>query len=264
MGFPRTAGCVSSLILGATVLVALMRGVSATGTDAPLVLPPDLSSPPNVFLSTEVSSPPTPPHVVIAPATATMTVTVSAKPTSIKTAPSPTSSAPPPNRSSTANGCTATKLLPTAIRIPAIGVTSRDVVAVGRNPDKTLQVPPLSKVGELGWYCLSPVPGATGPSIVLAHDEQHGQHGLFWNLGQLQAGDEVELDRSDGQTATFRVTQAMTIPKPEFAQETSIVTSSTPDPQLRLISCSGLTSQEVVFANLVALRPTVGAPTGGH
>lgn len=259
MGFPRTAGCTASLILGATVLVALMRGVSATGTAAPLVLPPDLTSP-DVALSTAVSQPPAPPHVVFAPAvTATMspiTVTVSAK-----ALPTPS---PVPDRSSTANGCMATKLLPTAIRIPAIGVTSRDVVAVGRNPDKTLQVPPLSKVGELGWYCLSPVPGAVGPSIVLAHDEQRGHHGLFWNLGQLQAGDEVQLDRSDGQTATFRVTQAMTIPKVEFAQETSIVTNATPDPQLRLISCSGLTSQEVVFANLVALRPTVGTPTGGH
>lgn len=223
------------------MVVALIRGVSAT--TAPYA-PPDLVSPPNVVVSTAVPQPSTPPHVVTQHVTVTATVTTSVAPG--LAAPSPT----------------AASIRPVAIRIPAIAVSSRDVVAVGRNPDKSMQVPPLNKVGELGWDKYSPVPGTTGPSVVLAHDEQQGHHGLFWNLGKLQAGDAVELDRSDGQTATFRVTQAVTIPKANWDQIYPSIYDPTSDPQLRLISCSGLTSQEVVFANLVSLRPTV--TSGGH
>lgn len=126
------------------------------------------------------------------------------------------------------------------------------------NADGSLATPPLSKVGELGWFCYSPVPGETGPSVVLAHDEQQGHHGLFWNLGQVKAGDDVVIDLSNGKTATFRVTQNMTVPKSEFGQYTKMVYGNTTNAQLRVITCSGLTSQEVVFADLVSLIPSAG------
>lgn len=250
MKTPRVLGWVTPLILGVVVGVALIRGVSATPAPAS-VDPPDLTSP-DVVVSTSVPRPTTPPRVVI------QQVTVTRAPVPV-TMSAPTAPALVSDRSSTVTTPPAKAVVPTAIRIPAIAVSSRDVIPVGRNADHTLQVPPLSKVGELGWYRFSPVPGAMGPSVVLAHVDQQGHHGLFWSLGQLGVGGVVEIDRSDGQTATFRVTQNITVPKADFDAEAQAVYGNTPGPELRLITCSGLTSQEVVFANLISLRPTVGS-----
>jgi sortase (surface protein transpeptidase) len=101
-----------------------------------------------------------------------------------------------------------------------------------------------------------------GPSVVLAHDEQQGHHGLFWSLGQVKVGDAVELDRSDGQTATFRVTQNLAFPKTQWDQYKDQIFGDTTTPQLRVITCSGLSSQEVVLADLVSLHPSAGSPGG--
>lgn len=252
MGIPRVLGCTTPLILGVGVLVVLIRGVSTTGATSPIGEPPDLTSP-NAVISTTLPQPrpAAHPHDVLVRAPATVTVTA------IRSADSTVDRSTPPTSTP------ATKVKVSGIRIPAIAVTSRDVISVGLNPDQSLQVPPLSKVGELGWYNGSPVPGETvpqGPTVVLAHVDQRGHHGLFWDLHKLTAGDVVELDRSDGKTAVFRVTNSMNIPKDTFDQYKQVVYGTTSSgPQLRLITCSGLTAQEVVFADLVSLRPTVGS-----
>jgi len=153
--------------------------------------------------------------------------------------------------------------VPRAIRIPAIGVASSDVAPVGRNSDGTLAVPPLNKVGQLGWYKASPIPGDAGPSVVVAHIAQKGKAGLFARLDQLQPGDTVAIDRADGLTAVFRVTRNEQAPKTAFPTES--VYGDTPDPELRLISCGGRFSeahrgyldQVLVYATLISLAPTV-------
>jgi sortase (surface protein transpeptidase) len=248
MKFPKVLGCSASLIFGAMVAAALIRGVSAAAPSVPEIA---LTSPDAVVSTTTAQPASTPPRIVEhVTATEDVPVTVTASAT---TAPSP-----PVNRSSTTSCPSSIPVKTIGIRIPSIAVSSRDVIPVGLNADHSLQVPPLSKVGELGWFCYSPVPGAMGPAVVLAHDEQQGHHGLFWSLGQVKVGDVVELDRSDGQTATFRVTRNLSVPKPDFDQYSNDVYGNTTTPQLRVITCSGLTSQEVVFADLVSLRPTVG------
>jgi len=54
---------------------------------------------------------------------------------------------------------------PTHLTVPAIGVSS-DLLQLGLNPDNTLQVPPLSKNSQAGWYRSSPSPGQLGPARV--------------------------------------------------------------------------------------------------
>lgn len=230
---------------------ALIRGVSAAPPSVSAPLPPDLTSP-DAVVSTSIASPPAPPKVVITRLTETVPASTSTAPAPAPVLTSVTTASPSPTK------CPATPTRVISIRIPSIAVSSRDVISVPLNADGSLVTPPLSKVGELGWYCYSPVPGATGPSVVLAHDEQQGHHGLFWNLSQVKAGDDVVIDLSNGKTATFRVTQNMTVPKSEFGQYAKTVYGNTPNAQLRVITCSGLTSQEVVFADLVSLIPAAG------
>ena len=61
--------------------------------------------------------------------------------------------------------------------------------------------------------------------------------GVFYDLKDLVRGDRVVLRRSDGQTATYRVTSVLTVDKDQFP--TRQVYGPTPGPELRLITCGG-------------------------
>ncbi|HEX4393327.1 MAG TPA: sortase [Mycobacterium sp.] len=241
---------------GTAVAVALTLIIlpRALATPAPLPTPPDLTSPDvstvSIPLPTRVPAPPSRIAPVQAPVTVVQTATV-------------TVPAPPVATQTSVSTSTPAKVHPVAIRIPSIQVSSRDVIPVGRNPDNSMAVPPLAAVGELGWYKYAPVPGDTGPAIVVAHVDQKGKLGLFAKLDQIQPGAVVEIDRSDGQTATFQVTSNTTFPKTQFPAS---VFNNTPDSELNLITCTGTVDkvhhryldQDLVNAVLVSLRPTAG------
>jgi len=126
---------------------------------------------------------------------------------------------------------------PVALRIPTIDVDS-DLVDLGLNDDGTVEVPPLSDVSQAGWYDGSPRPGATGPALLLGHvDSAEQGPGVFFDLGALSAGDEVDVTRADGTVAVFSVQRVASYPKAQFP--TIDVYGNTPGPELRLITCGG-------------------------
>ena len=126
---------------------------------------------------------------------------------------------------------------PVALRIPAIDVDS-DLIDLGLNEDGTVEVPPLSDVSQAGWYDGSPRPGSVGPALLLGHvDSAEQGPGVFFDLGALNAGDEVEVARADGTVAVFAVQRVARYPKEEFP--TIDVYGNTPGPELRLITCGG-------------------------
>ncbi|MGI8761391.1 MAG: class F sortase [Jatrophihabitantaceae bacterium] len=155
---------------------------------------------------------------------------------------------------------TGTGSTPVHICIKAIGVNS-DLLSVGLNADRTMEVPPLSEVGEAAWYRYSPVPGATGPAVVVGHIDsaQYGP-GVFFRLSQLHAGDLVSVTRADRMVAEFRVQRVAEYPKSNFPTKT--VYGNTSDSELRLITCGGKFDPSagsyedniVAYATLVSLR----------
>jgi len=60
---------------------------------------------------------------------------------------------------------------------------------------------------------------------------------VFYRLRDLESGDKIEVHRSDGLVALFRVTEAELVSKNEFP--TDQVYGSTAEPTLRLITCGG-------------------------
>jgi sortase (surface protein transpeptidase) len=147
---------------------------------------------------------------------------------------------------------------PTRIEIPSIGVSS-DLLQLGLNADKTVQVPPLSRDSKAGWYRDSPTPGQLGPSLILGHvDSAEYGAGVFFELGALKPGQTVTVTRADRTAAVFRIDRVAAFPKNHFP--TLEVYGDTENAQLRLITCGGkfdfsarsYESNIVVFASLVS------------
>lgn len=162
-------------------------------------------------------------------------------------------------------------VVPTAVRIPSIGVNNNQMMQVGLNPDHSLEVPPLSEPLLVGWFRLSPVPGekakcsfsagCPGSSIMASHVNGNGIQGGFAKLAQVKVGAVVEVDRSDGKTAAFKVNRVQVIKKTAFPTKT--VYGDTTGAELRLLTCGpgavvngSYLSQTIVYATLTSLKPT--------
>jgi hypothetical protein len=166
------------------------------------------------------------------PATSTSTVAV------------PTTAAPPVLPASQ----------PLRVRVPAIGVDS-ELVDLGIQPDGTLEVP--AEGFPAGWFTGSPTPGERGPAVLAGHVDWAGSPGVFADLLDVVAGDTVLVDRADGSTATFVVTQVDQVAKADFP--TAEVYGDLGHAGLRLITCGGefdsstgdYLDDVVVYADLV-------------
>lgn len=150
---------------------------------------------------------------------------------------------------------------PVSVAIPGIDVRS-DLLRLGVNGDGTVEVPPLAPDDQAGWYERGPAPGAVGPAVILGHvDSAEWGPGVFFDLGALQAGDEVTVTRADGSVAVFAVDRVERHRKDDFP--TIEVYGNTADAQLRLITCGGAfdpgagsyEDNVIAFASLVRTRP---------
>ena len=126
--------------------------------------------------------------------------------------------------------------LPSSIDIPSIGAKST-LVQLGLDANKSIQVPPVDKPQQAGWYKYSPAPGQVGPAVILGHIDGDHQQGIFWRLHDVKPGAKVNIGRQDGTTVTFVVNKVDQVHKSAFP--TNAVYGNTADPELRLITCGG-------------------------
>lgn len=146
---------------------------------------------------------------------------------------------------------------PVQVRIPAIDVSS-PLHALGLAADGTLQVPSGERYDQAAWYDGSPSPGEVGGAVIEGHVTSQGSvPSVFFDLGALNRGDRVHVDRDDGTTATFQVYGVESFPKDSFPKVA--VYGNTEGPELRLITCGGVYDPKqrahldniVVFARMV-------------
>ncbi|MEU1239667.1 class F sortase [Micromonospora parva] len=147
---------------------------------------------------------------------------------------------------------------PTSIEIPRIGVDAT-IMSLGTNPDGTVQVPPLDKADQAGWYEPGASPGETGNAVIVGHvDSAVLGPAVFFDLGALTPGDTITVRRADGVPASFTVDSVTSYPKTGFPTE--LVYGPSDRPGLRVVTCGGQFDQAaksypdniVVFATLAA------------
>ena len=150
---------------------------------------------------------------------------------------------------------------PVAIDIASIDVHA-PVGSVGLSPSGAIEVPaPGPAYGVPGWYRFSPTPGERGPAVLVGHlDSVDAGPSVFFRLGELTPGQQVEIRRADDRTAIFEVTAVASYAKHVFP--TGAVFGDLDHAGLRLITCGGpldpatghYRDNTVVFATLVAIR----------
>jgi hypothetical protein len=145
---------------------------------------------------------------------------------------------------------------PVHLAIPSIGV-STDLVALGLNPDGTMQVP--TQWQQAGWYTGGPRPGEDGPAVIAGHVDSKLGPAVFFRLHDLQAGNEVVITRADHSVVRFVIDRLAEFPKSSFP--TAAVFGATPGPTLRLITCTGAFDETAhsYVDNLVAYASPEGS-----
>jgi hypothetical protein len=143
---------------------------------------------------------------------------------------------------------------PVRVQIPAIGVDS-ELMDLGLQADGSLEVPTTGF--PAGWFTGAPTPGERGPAVIAGHVDWAGAPGVFAQLRDVVAGDEIHVVREDGSTAVFRVSEVGQYAKDAFP--TAAVYGDLDHAGLRVITCGGdfdhaaqsYLDNTVVFADLV-------------
>jgi Sortase domain len=123
---------------------------------------------------------------------------------------------------------------PVRLRVPAVQIDT-PLQRLGRAADQTVEVP--TDFGVAGWFGDGPRPGQPGPAVILGHVDSRSGPAVFFPLVRVVPGAEVQVDRADGSTVSFRVTSVVKVPKAEFPTE--LVYGPTLQPSLRLVTCGG-------------------------
>ncbi|MFD8720780.1 class F sortase [Streptomyces sp. NPDC059629] len=179
--------------------------------------------------------------------------------------PQPASAAAPDSRT-TVPDTFATAPVPAAlpfaaadrIRIPAIRVDA-PVMGVGLDTGGWIAAPPPDDPNLAGWFTGGVSPGEKGTSVVVGHVDNSKGPAVFYGLGSLKKGSQIEVDRKDGRTAVFEIYGIEVFAKAGFPGDR--VYGSKGTPELRVITCGGGFSKQngydgnvVVFARLVGAR----------
>ena len=127
------------------------------------------------------------------------------------------------------------------LRIPSIGVDTRQLTELGQTEDRRLEVP--QDATTVGHYRGGAAPGETGPAVYASHVNYRGVEGGFARLANVEAGDQVVVERTDGVSVVYAVDRVDTVPKDAFP--TVQVYGPTTGPELRLITCGGQFNSDV-------------------
>jgi len=148
---------------------------------------------------------------------------------------------------------------PVYLDIPRIGVHT-PLLSLGLDAQGATQVPSLSQAQLAGWYNGGPTPGEVGPSVLLGHVDTKSGPAVFYRIGELTAGDEIDVTRADGKVAVFTADTVARFPKADFP--TDKVYGDLKFAGIRLITCGGdfdtstghYLDNTIVFGHLTGTR----------
>ena len=168
--------------------------------------------------------------------------------------PTPTPNQPPgsarPQVDSSTERAVSRAGFPVRIEVPSLAIDA-PVVAVGQEPDGSMEIPGEF---EAGWYHYGPRPGdGEGSSVIAGHVDHAKAPGVFFELRNLEIGQEVRVTDTTGVMRRFRVTERFQVDKDELPSE-ELFRSIGP-PTLTLITCGGGFSKKArTYSDNIVIR----------
>jgi LPXTG-site transpeptidase (sortase) family protein len=147
---------------------------------------------------------------------------------------------------------------PVFLKVPSIDVDTT-VIPIGVDPGGALAVP--RRADLTGWWSGGQVPGEDGPTVIVGHFDSKVAAGVFSRLKEVEAGDLITLDQSDGSSFLYAVVEVERLQKTAFP--TTKVYGKTPNSTLRLVTCGGKWDRKtkhyvdntIVYADYVSYKP---------
>ncbi|WP_135503599.1 class F sortase [Planococcus koreensis] len=131
------------------------------------------------------------------------------------------------------NASARTGIKPESLKIPAIGVNT-SVQHLGTTENGEMAVP--DDIDEVSWFSPGYQPGQNGRAVIAGHVDGIDGPAVFWDLSELQPGDEITVE-GEGRQLIYKVHTMESVPLDEADVPNIFGYSSSPE--LVLITCSG-------------------------
>lgn len=125
--------------------------------------------------------------------------------------------------------------LPKYLRIPKLKVEAR-VQRLSAKTNSDLSAP--TNIFDIGWYENSVKPGEDGAVLLDGQVTGPTKHGVFYSLGDLHAGDKIEIERGDGQLFHYTVVRSQVYDADKVDMNATLRSAIPDRPGLNLISYS--------------------------
>lgn len=129
---------------------------------------------------------------------------------------------------------------PRYISIPSLSVSKTRVFSVGVDEANMLGSP--ANINDAAWYDKSATPGSGGVVLIDGHNGGISKDGVFANLGTLQRGAIIEVERGDGERFRYEVreNQSMALDEVNASGMKMMMESAESGKEaLNLITCDG-------------------------
>ena len=126
--------------------------------------------------------------------------------------------------------------MPRLLEISKLGIKAR-ILPMSVNSDNSIQAP--INTNDAGWYTGSARPGGVGASFIDGHTSGATRLGLFGNLDRLEKGDEIKVERGDGQVVTYAVQKVDVVPLDKVDMTEVLAPYPGVENGLNLMTCTG-------------------------
>ncbi len=126
--------------------------------------------------------------------------------------------------------------LPRFLSIEKIDVHAR--IRQVSEESKNVPTAPAS-IFDVGWYNGSPKPGEPGTIVLDGHVSGPTKRGVFYNIGNMQIGDKITLERGDGKVFSYTVSGKELYDNGQVDTDKLVKSSVPGKPGLNLITSSG-------------------------
>lgn len=150
-------------------------------------------------------------------------------------------------------------LIPQTVEIPSIDVNA-EIENVGILDNGQMGVP--SNEDDVAWFEPGTMPGDKGNAVLAGHVDSYTGPAVFWDLGELEEGDEIIITDEAGETLVFQVRKSVSYGRNDAPIDE--IFGETDEHRLNLITCSGTFNRDegthderlVVYTELVDPDPS--------